>query len=585
MFNCWQRNLSLLNPPTIVEFAISKPTAYSADILLVLTNIHKLDSESKNPVFESTMALQVLECGVCLGDICSKPTRPHVIDETLICYDCLKESILPMFQAALKYEHHYPPRFGPKKLEIDDFVGLLSRHFEIEFVERYVRREIEYAATIRIYCKNLVDTRHLPAVGGVCQRNTKLALTPGMVETYKAAGNTQTECGGFVSGRVRPPNTILECEKCNGKLCGACEEPIFRDIVSHTCKAVHRADTLQDLIGQRRGRDIQQCPNTECRSITGLSSGCNQVTCNRCSTFYCFICGQEADPDGDHWIVGNPCPRWNQPGSHNAQHDEPGPPETPEEMTFDDPQWGEVLRQLRFVVMHRLENGVRVEHEWVLQALRNVNETECMNEQELIPLVMLMFPPLAEIEPRPQRAPGEITLIMSPAGIDEAAQRAIDWVLSVDPSTELPRTWYANLTAELEHRQLVEHEFVILEADLRPSLQSVMRSYEEGLFEVRAIDASPEINAWATVNGYDLDDEPVVRLMRMYDDLAANIEFADRVADTHTSPEETEEFHHRHTAIIQEARRGDRDLIDGALPELKAIYDDYMGSIPAWQWY
>jgi hypothetical protein len=208
-----------------------------------------------------------------------------------------------------------------------------------------------------------------------------------------------------------------------------------------------------------------------------------------------------------------------------------------------------------------------------------------MNEQELIPLVMLMFPPLAEIEPRPQRAPGEITLIMSPAGIDEAAQRAIDWVLSVDPSTELPRTWYANLTAELEHRQLVEHEFVILEADLRPSLQSVMRSYEEGLFEVRAIDASPEINAWATVNGYDLDDEPVVRLMRMYDDLAANIEFADRVADTHTSPEETEEFHHRHTAIIQEARRGDRDLIDGALPELKAIYDDYMGSIPAWQWY
>ena len=343
------------------------------------------------------MALQVFECGVCLENICGKSNPPHVIDETLVCYDCLKESVLPMFQAALKYENQYPPRFGLKKLEINGFADLLSRHFGLDFVERYVRREIEYAATIRIYCKHLVDARHLPAVGGVCPGNTKLALTPGMVEIYKAAGNTQTQCGGFVSGRVHPLQTILGCDRCKGKLCGACEQPIFPDIDSHTCKAVHRADTLEDLIGQRRGRDIQQCPNTRCRSITGLLSE--------------------------------------------------------------------------------------------------------------------------------------------------------------------------------------------LEADFRSTLQSVVKSYQEGLFEVRAIDASPDINAWAMANGFDLDDEPVVRLMRMYDDLAANIMFADRIAETHPSPEETEEFHHRHIAIIQQARRVDRDLTDGAFPELKSIYDDYMDSIPAWQWY
>ena len=508
-----------------------------------------------------------------------------MIDETLVCYDCMKESILPMFQAALRYEHQYPPRFGPKKLHVNDFADLLSRQFGIDFVERYVRREIEYAVTIRIYCKNLVDTRHLPAVGGVCQGNTKLALTPCMVETYKAAGNTQTQCGGFVSGRVHPLQTILECKRCNGKLCGACEEPVFPDIDSHTCKAVHRADTLEDLIGQRRGRDIQQCPNTRCRSITGLLSGCNQVTCNRCSTSYCFICGQEADPDGEHWIVGNPCPRWNQPESQNAQHDEPGPPESPGELTFDDPHWDQVLRQLRFVVIHRLENGVRVEHEWVLQALRNMNETEVFTEQQLMDPVMRMFPSLAEVERRPPQAPGETIPVRSLRGIDEVAQRAINWVLSVDPGTGLHMAWYAELIRDLEQRELSEREVLELQADLRPTIQSVMKSYDEGLFEIRAIDAFPDINAWAMVNGYDLDDEPVVRLMRMYDDLAANIMFADRIADTHPSPEETEEFHHRHTAIIQEARRVDRDLIDGAFPELKSIYDDYMDSIPAWQWY
>ena len=218
------------------------------------------------------MALLVIECGVCLEDICSKPSRPYKIDETPICYDCLKESIHPMFQAALQYEHQYPPRFGEKELDVNDFADLLTQHYGCKFIERYRRREIEYAATVRIYCKNLVDTRHLPAVGGVCRKDTKLALTPGMVEVFKAAGNTQTECGGFVSGQVHPPKTRLKCERCNGQLCGACEEPLTTNTDTHTCTAVHRADALQGLIGQVKGRDIQECPH--CKSTVALSDGC-----------------------------------------------------------------------------------------------------------------------------------------------------------------------------------------------------------------------------------------------------------------------------------------------------------------------
>ena len=489
-----------------------------------------------------------------------------------------------MFQAALKYENQYPPRFGAKKLAIKGFTDLLSHNFGIEFVERYVRREVEYAAcTVRVYCKNLVDTRHLPAVGGVCPKDTRLALTPGMVEVYKAVGNTQTECGGFVSGQVHPPQTLLECERCNGKLCGACEEPIFGDINSHACKAIHRADTLQGLIGQVRGRDIQQCPNTECRNILALQSGCNHLLCPRCRTDFCFVCGEEVDPDGDHWIAGKPCPRWNQPGSRDAQYDEREPPELPqplEELDFDDPQWGAVMRQLRFVIMHRLEEGVTLEHEWVLQALLRMNEMEGMSEQELQDPVVQMFPSLAEVEPRPARAPGEFILITSLRGTDEVAQRVIDWVLNADSGTELPRTWYVDLVHDLEHRELLEDEFPRLEEDLRPVVESVLKSYEEGLFEVTAVDASLEVNAWAMANGYDRDDEEVIRLLRMYDDLTANLEFTNRAANADPSPEETEEFRTRHIAILQQARRVDRDLNDGALPELKERYDDYIASIP-----
>ena len=51
--------------------------------------------------------------------------------------------------------------------------------------------------------------------------------------------------------------------------------------------------------------------------------------------------------------------------------------------------------------MHRLEDGTRLEHEWLLQALRLVHETEGVSEQELTDVAMYLFPLLEQIEPRP----------------------------------------------------------------------------------------------------------------------------------------------------------------------------------------
>lgn len=36
---------------------------------------------------------------------------------------------------------------------------------------------------------------------------------------------------------------------------------------------------------------------------------------------YCFVCGARAHHDSDRWRKGG-CPRWNQPGTERAHHDD-----------------------------------------------------------------------------------------------------------------------------------------------------------------------------------------------------------------------------------------------------------------------
>lgn len=160
------------------------------------------------------------ECSICLE--ARRERAPRLIDGAEICIECITENILPSFESALKYEHDYPPKWGPTKLEVADFEDLIRKHFEQDFLDRYRRREIEYSAKERVYCKHQIDSHHAPKPGGVCPSGSKLALTPTMVETYKAAGRTQLECGGFVTDGPKPPGTILQCSRCRGRICAAC---------------------------------------------------------------------------------------------------------------------------------------------------------------------------------------------------------------------------------------------------------------------------------------------------------------------------------------------------------------------------
>lgn len=76
--------------------------------------------------------------------------------------------------------------------------------------------------------------------------------------------------------------------------------------------------------GMVLGRDYQICPNSSCSQPVQLAEACNHITCPRasCRTEFCYICGQEVEDGDDHYTVGKPCPRYNQPGAEQAMYDD-----------------------------------------------------------------------------------------------------------------------------------------------------------------------------------------------------------------------------------------------------------------------
>ena len=312
--------------------------------------------------------------------------------------------------------------------------------------------------------------------------------------------------------------------------------------------------------------------------MLALESGCNHLICNRCGTNFCFVCGEEADANSGHWNAGNPCPRYNQPGAANAQHDEDFEPgEIEEDIEFDDPVWGEVMSQMRFVAMYRLEDrAAMIEQEWLYQVLRII--VPVMSDVELQNLAMLMFPAFSEVQVRPPQIPNWPITILSPRGRDEVALRAAERLLDVGPEG-LTRNWLEQLVLDLELRELPQHEYDTLRDSLADTLLSVTTSYNQGLFDINVNNATPEVERWARIHGFELDDEPVVALLRLYDDLSANLELAEL---TVPDDEQIREFRERNEAILQAAQRVEAELLDETLHELANLYDNYAERLPDW---
>ncbi|KAM0709979.1 hypothetical protein Q7P35_002341 [Cladosporium inversicolor] len=84
---------------------------------------------------------------------------------------------------------------------------------------------------------------------------------------------------------------------------------------------IDQEEAAAALKGQIRGKEFQVCPG--CSNVLTLKDGCNAMTCV-CFAQFCFLCGQVALYDSDHWKKGS-CPRWGQPTSEQAMFDHADP--------------------------------------------------------------------------------------------------------------------------------------------------------------------------------------------------------------------------------------------------------------------
>ena len=93
-----------------------------------------------------------------------------------------------------------------------------------------------------------------------------------------------------VPRRAKEADLKITCSNCTHEWCFRCHAPWHRDA---TCKQFQKGNKQfrQWTKGQNaRGiANCQKCPT--CLVYIQRSSGCNHMTCNRCSTEFCYYCG------------------------------------------------------------------------------------------------------------------------------------------------------------------------------------------------------------------------------------------------------------------------------------------------------
>jgi hypothetical protein len=119
-----------------------------------------------------------LTCSVCTEQ--RNEAKPRIVDGNFMCEQCVQDYVVPLFQGALEHESKYPPKWGPIKLEIKDYAS----YFSPDFVRRYQRRELEAAATHRIFCQHLVPKSSKGKTVANASKGKATAVTPSFARKH-----------------------------------------------------------------------------------------------------------------------------------------------------------------------------------------------------------------------------------------------------------------------------------------------------------------------------------------------------------------------------------------------------------------
>jgi hypothetical protein len=231
------------------------------------------------------------ECGICLEEKVEPREQVHTVGVDCICSGCALEDVVPLFEAALQNEIYYPPRFGPTDLTFDAFADLFKEGFRLAWLEKV--KEYKTPIPNRLYCQHKV-----PVAGD------------------KVEGESDVEfCNTFMGSAEG--KGVSQCHGCTNWMCLECRGTACSPPETHACD-----DTKTDPAAETFDKDTKACP--VCTIRIGQRDGCNAMTCP-CNAQFCFICGQEARADSEHWVVSKPCPRWGTPDAVNPMFDAPAP--------------------------------------------------------------------------------------------------------------------------------------------------------------------------------------------------------------------------------------------------------------------
>lgn len=204
-------------------------------------------------------------------------------------------------------------------------------------------------------------------------------------------------------------------------------------------------------------------------------------------------------------------------------------------------------------------------------------------DEELLDLTRRMCQTLDAITPRPARDPNERVSLVSPEGLDEAAMRMAS--LLVDGEAEHaeypPDDFYRQLAWDLNFEETPDHVLPHWKERLRPTLESIMRSYDMGLFDLRPVNVDSEIEEYAEREGLGMEDESIVAIFRMYDDIRANQALGLRNYED-LNAGEIREYYERGQSIAATGLRILRELDNGTFPMLAQTLALYMVERPDW---
>ena len=192
------------------------------------------------------------DCAICLEQTPGGHTVS--IHSSLVCHDCVRQ----IFEAAIKDEDRYPPKWGTQILKPGDFGRVVSHRTR----RRLVEKEKEYLTppALRIYCNNTT-----PSYDELSNPFGRRLLPP---------------CGAFVGRLVEEAHESIaagssmssECEKCRTTHCLICGEGHV--LGGHQCRkfSPDHADD-QAFEGLTKGKDYQTCPSTTCQRKLELADG------------------------------------------------------------------------------------------------------------------------------------------------------------------------------------------------------------------------------------------------------------------------------------------------------------------------